>query len=212
MTTLAVVLSAARPADPARESWAADKEELVAALGVTSIVRMAFVDQLTSIPNRHRLAVALERRKRAERETVFVRVDLNGFKKAQDRPGFGHEWGDRCLRDFAQFVESNVRLLRDSVDGEGDMLAGREGGDEFLVITSSYAGAGRIAGIVGTWSFEGAVTASVGIGATVQAADAALYAAKAARRRPGLRLPRRLRLGLSALRRLPTALLGLAAS
>lgn len=210
-TTLALPMPTVRPADPAREAWAADKAELVAQLGVTSIVRMAFVDQLTHLPNRHRLAVALERRQRSEREVVFVRVDLNGFKKAQDRPGFGHEWGDRCLRDFADYADANVRLIRDSVAGEGDMLVGREGGDEFLVITSSYEGAGRIAQVIGQWVFEGVVTASVGIGATVKAADAALYAAKGARRRSGLGLPRRLRLGLTLLRGLPRKLLGLAA-
>lgn len=204
---LPTLLSVERPVDPARDAWADDKAEMIAQLGVTSIVRMAFVDQLTGIPNRHRLAVALERRQRTERATVFVRVDLNGFKRAQDRPGFGHEWGDRCLRDFAHYVENNVRMLRNSVESEGDMLAGREGGDEFLVVTSSYDGAGRIAQVIGAWSFDD-VTASVGIGVTVKAADAALYAAKRARR-SGLRLPRRLRLGLTALRQLPRRLLGL---
>jgi GGDEF domain-containing protein len=137
---------------------------------------------------------------------VFVRADLDGFKDAQDCVGRGHEWGDACLRDFVNYVGSNVRQLRTEVSDEADMLFGREGGDEFLIVATSYEGAGRIAQAIGAWTHEG-VTASVGIGVTVQAADAALYAAKRARRR-SRSLPRRLRIGLGLLKSLPRNLLG----
>ena len=159
-----------------------DPDDAVRRWGITRIIEMAFVDPLTGLPNRNRLAMALERREQSDRQTVFVRIDLDGFKAAQDAPGRGHEWGDACLAAFAQHVASHVRLIQDEGEREGDMLVAREGGDEFVVLTNSYHGAARIAHVVSSWTHQGVVSASVGIGETVGEADAALYEAKAAKK------------------------------
>lgn len=50
-------------------------------------------------------------------------IDLDHFKKLNDR--YGHVLGDRVLENFAATLQESVR--------EGD-LAGRYGGEEFLVI------------------------------------------------------------------------------
>jgi diguanylate cyclase len=148
-------------------------------------------DPLTGLPNRAaifgRLAAALE----AGRDTSagLCYLDLDGFKAIND--SYGHEAGDELLVTVARRIAETAR-------GHG-AIAGRIGGDEFVVVAEVSPGtAGMIAlaeGILGEVSWpvplrvgRVCVSACAGIAecaagspasATLIAdADAALYRAK----------------------------------
>lgn len=156
------------------------------------VERQALVDGLTGLANRRQceetLASELARVERFGGPLAIVVADLDWFKDVNDR--HGHPSGDAVLREFAQLLNETVR----DID-----LAGRWGGEEFLVILPGthldggaqvaerirLALAGRI-----VLSADGSpipVTASFGVAATppastaaelFSAADAALYEAK----------------------------------
>jgi diguanylate cyclase (GGDEF)-like protein len=129
---------------------------------------LAETDQLTGMANRF----ALERRTDA-REGWFVVCDLDGFKRAQDAHPEGHAYGDRILREFADFLEGSTRTNRGK---SNDRVAARTGGDEFVVWCPSRHGARRIKRLVRIWrSNDNRVGASAGLGKTLEAADAAMY-------------------------------------
>ncbi len=92
------------------------------------LVRNAFYDGLTALPNRvlflDRLKQAIERSKR--RNDYYFAVlflDLDGFKEINDR--FGHGMGDSLLVEIARRLELCLR--------SGDSVA-RFGGDEFTIL------------------------------------------------------------------------------
>ncbi|WP_162601095.1 GGDEF domain-containing protein [Occallatibacter savannae] len=60
----------------------------------------------------------------AERDIVFYLIDLDNFKKVNDR--FGHDGGDRMLIESARRISSAIR--------NSDLLV-RWGGEEFLVVS-----------------------------------------------------------------------------
>ncbi|MGH8523213.1 MAG: diguanylate cyclase [Gammaproteobacteria bacterium] len=156
-------------------------------------------DQLTGIPNRRRFDTRLaEEWRRAVREQVplsLILVDIDYFKRYNDR--YGHQAGDDCLRQLA-------KALAGGAERAGDLVA-RYGGEEFAVVLfhatrdGGYAVAERLRQRIEALkiphmdSIHGWVTASLG-GATilpiplassqalVEAADQALYQAKAAGR------------------------------
>ncbi|MFI1995741.1 diguanylate cyclase domain-containing protein [Actinoplanes sp. NPDC020271] len=78
-------------------------------------------DNLTGLPNRARLADCAEQW--TSRRLAVLLLDLNGFKQVND--GHGHAAGDALLHRVAQ------RLT--AVIGPDD-VAGRLGGDEFMVL------------------------------------------------------------------------------
>jgi len=84
-------------------------------------------DALTGLANRAWLEEQLEERfqlcREQDRTLSVVFIDLDHFKTLNDR--HGHQLGDRVLENFAVALQESVR--------EGD-LAGRYGGEEFLVI------------------------------------------------------------------------------
>ncbi|MEW6717830.1 MAG: sensor domain-containing diguanylate cyclase [Chloroflexota bacterium] len=91
------------------------------------ISKQAFTDPLTGIPNRRafdkRLDEEVRRAKRYNRVFTLIMMDIDGFKKINDR--YGHPQGDKAL----QLVANNIYMtLRDT-----DFLV-RFGGDEFAVI------------------------------------------------------------------------------
>jgi diguanylate cyclase (GGDEF)-like protein/PAS domain S-box-containing protein len=91
------------------------------------LVRNAFYDPLTALPNRllfqDRLRQAIERSKRRSNyQFAVLFVDLDDFKKINDR--FGHGIGDDYLVFVARCLESCLR--------SSDTVA-RLGGDEFVI-------------------------------------------------------------------------------
>lgn len=142
----------------------------------SDLKRWAFTDELTGLANRRRIRLAVrECRARAH----FVAIDLDGFKRAQDRPGRGHLWGDRVLKRFAMDLRG---MVRNSDLRSRDVVLGRPGGDEFCVRVPNVRAAERVAARVAVWEFAG-VRASCGIGRSLRSADRALYAVKRANKR-----------------------------
>lgn len=80
-------------------------------------------DLLTGIRNRHGFLSDIADFLPAERRGAIALLDLNGFRRINDQ--FGHEVGDRVLRDFAGRLSSELR--------RGDLIA-RWDGEEFAVL------------------------------------------------------------------------------
>jgi diguanylate cyclase (GGDEF)-like protein len=156
------------------------------------VERQALVDGLTGLANRRhaedRLESELARAERFGGPLAIVIADLDDFKAVNDV--HGHPVGDTVLRAFARTVLASMR--------DAD-VAGRWGGEEFLLVLSGTDGAGaaqlaeRIRAQVAEGSLltpEGVpvrVTASFGVAhyeegqnleTLVAMADAALYEAK----------------------------------
>jgi diguanylate cyclase (GGDEF)-like protein len=132
------------------------------------VERQALVDGLTGIANRRHCEDALSAEiARADRLVIpltLVLADLDDFKLINDR--HGHAVGDDVLREFASVLRSTVR--------ESD-LAGRWGGEEFLVLLTGTEADGalhlaeRVRRALGERSFLGkdgrpfSVTCSFGV-------------------------------------------------
>ncbi len=88
--------------------------------------RLATTDELTGLSNRRffleRWDEECSRANRYNRALSCLMIDIDGFKKVNDR--FGHHAGDLLLQEVAQQLKSHVRRT--------DLLA-RFGGDEFIV-------------------------------------------------------------------------------
>lgn len=97
---------------------------------------LAIRDDLTGLFNRRHILQVLEHQKGLADGGIYpfsvCYVDLDYFKAIND--AFGHGWGDRVLRDFADFALTDLR--------GGDYLA-RLGGEEFIMVLpqSSLEGA-----------------------------------------------------------------------
>jgi len=154
-------------------------------------------DPLTGLYNRRFLEEALDREiARLERKTLplsLLMIDVDHFKSFNDT--FGHEAGDAVLRDLGGILQRYVR---------GGDIACRFGGEEFTVVLPEadldtarqraeiLREAVRELRLVHDGKSLGAVTLSVGVACfpehgrrrehLLQAADAALYAAKDAGR------------------------------
>jgi diguanylate cyclase (GGDEF)-like protein len=158
--------------------------------------RMAERDALTGLANRRRLRAAGEEEYRRARRfghpLAALMLDLDHFKQVNDR--YGHGAGDDVLREVAHRIHATVREI--------DVPA-RYGGEEFAVLlpetgldtAREVAERIRLAVMdspVGTRKGPVAVTLSAGVavtdarsgdlGALLEAADGALYQAKAAGR------------------------------
>jgi diguanylate cyclase (GGDEF)-like protein len=138
-----------------------------------ALLAAALSDQLTGLGNRHRLELEQELLSIDRRAAWWIAIDLDGFKRAQDAPGRGHGWGDALLVAFAGWLRDSTRA--------SDALVFRPGGDEFLVRVLSEKASRAVARRVGSWSRDG-VTATVGIGTSIEEADSALSRAKRGRR------------------------------
>src|ERR1700735_377276 len=89
--------------------------------------RLALFDPLTGLYNRRfaeeRLRAEIGRAERRGLSMVVVLLDLNDFKKINDK--HGHPAGDEVLKEFAKCLTSSTR---------GSDLAVRWGGDEFMLL------------------------------------------------------------------------------
>ena len=179
------------------------KEDLLEALSVT--------DPLTGLANRRRLLAAfgdeLNRSARYGTPLALLLIDLDRLKEINDRRG--HAQGDRALQLVAESLRRSCRATD---------LAARTGGDEFLVLAVNTSAGEALAlahRVCATVRRLGAaandkektmpapeVTVSIGVAdldditlptflSLHAAADAALYAAKAAGRDRVLAAPPR---------------------
>ena len=95
------------------------------------IFSMAYLDPLTSLPNRRQfiatLSELLGERNLSNEAFAVMFIDINHFKEINDT--MGHNAGDELLRLLGERLSAAL--------GNGDMAA-RIGGDEFTVIFSKY--------------------------------------------------------------------------
>ncbi|MBS0367061.1 MAG: EAL domain-containing protein [Proteobacteria bacterium] len=103
------------------------------------IVRLAYFDSLTGLPNREqsqrRLAGALQAAQEHQRNLALLYLDLDNFKRVNDT--LGHASGDELLRVVAERLRVGLRYGREQEGTAGAARAGdiaRLGGDEFLVL------------------------------------------------------------------------------
>lgn len=157
-------------------------------------VELAITDALTGLHNRHYLETHLktlfEDSQKNNKSLALLMTDIDYFKSVND--SFGHDAGDKVLKEFARRLRSNTR----SVD-----LACRIGGEEFVIVmpdtslTECYNVAERLRRAVESEKFnvrDGQdpleITTSIGITALdssvttleglLKKADNALYCAK----------------------------------
>ncbi len=154
-----------------------------------NLEQLANTDTLTGLANRHevsrRLSQLIRQAEAGGPLFALYFLDLNGFKQFNDQ--FGHDAGDKALQSFARRLKSGLR--------HQDM-AGRWGGDEFVVLAEGVALpeqalslASKIAVSIDTPhdSVEPVLSASIGITLFAQGqsadsllkqADIAMYRAK----------------------------------
>jgi diguanylate cyclase (GGDEF)-like protein len=149
--------------------------------------RMAYIDDLTGLPNRRHAREFLEREFAAARRGRSLSVaifDLDEFKGYNDQ--HGHLAGDEALKTFANLLHGQTRQSN---------LVARLGGEEFICIMSGCEVHGaaifaqriraamnsradlrsRLSVSAGVASFEGTMTSTADL---ISAADQALYEAK----------------------------------
>lgn len=155
---------------------------------VGELTRKALYDQLTGLCNRAHiedaLRVEINRSSRYGHPLTVLLFDIDHFKSINDT--YGHDVGDRVLKEVAQRAENKLR----SVD-----LVGRWGGEEFLVILAEtekenamiVAEGVRKAVEGGDYGLDRPVTVSIGVASfhehdlldtLIKRADLALYEAK----------------------------------
>ena len=154
----------------------------------------AATDELTGLPNRRSITATAHARFNAARRAGLVEafavavIDIDHFKSINDR--FGHDVGDAALKHLARVLEHTCR---------GPNMAGRQGGEEFVVLLDvANAAEARAAAERIRHAIEDApvalprqnlpMTASIGVStmsasdadydAILKRADQALYAAK----------------------------------
>ncbi len=161
------------------------------------MVRLGETDTLTGAHNRRslfaRLDMELERSRRLGHATAIALVDVDRFREFNE--SFGHAAGDGMLKRIAGILAGAARKV--------DLVA-RYGGEEFALVLAgsdrdtALAAAEKVraaveeAGIPHPASEPGRVTISIGVavfpddgqdlGAVIDSADSALYAAKRAGR------------------------------
>ncbi len=104
------------------------------------ILRLAYYDALTGLPNRilleDRVAQALAAARRNQLRTALLFLDLDRFKVVND--SLGHDIGDQLLVIMSKRMQSVLRA--------SDTLA-RLGGDEFVVVLGDVKDAAAIAAV-----------------------------------------------------------------
>lgn len=159
---------------------------------VNRLQSLAATDGLTGLVNRrqfnHQLDAEIARAKRYRKPLSLALFDIDDFKKINDF--YGHQTGDRILKELGQQIIENVR--------ESDISA-RYGGEEFALILpetsqmDAYDLLERIRSIIEHTVFclpDNPMTATISVGVAqldpdipksyelIERADAALYEAK----------------------------------
>ncbi|WCN10943.1 GGDEF domain-containing protein [Marinomonas mediterranea] len=157
------------------------------------LTKLTRIDPLTRLRNRRAafddLNDLIERLKRQFVPASFIMIDIDWFKKLNDK--FGHQYGDDVLVKVAAILQSSTKV-RD--------ISARWGGEEFLVVlydssieeTRAFCKRLHIEMSLLNASIEGEVSVSVGVSALksdnlvcieliencLKEADVALYEAK----------------------------------
>lgn len=163
---------------------------------VDELTTLAFTDPLTGVFNRRAFVSELNRTlaivERHGQPAAVAYFDLDDMKSIND--GFGHAGGDAAIKHVATTLKENVRQTD---------IVGRLGGDEFGVIfaySDDEASSGKVRELqtrigdadipLGDKTFRVSVSAGVApikggqsIEATLDLADAAMYAGKATKKR-----------------------------
>ena len=94
---------------------------------LAQVSHLAFTDLLTQLANRRHVLKCLERviASKARHKIIgaLLVIDLDSFKEINDR--YGHDAGDAILVEIAKRFVSSIR---------SEDLAGRMGGDEFIIL------------------------------------------------------------------------------
>lgn len=119
-----------------------EKLERVTLESTREIKRLAFTDALTNLPNRRLFTAYLKseisRCIRREKKLAIMFLDLDNFKQINDQQG--HDAGDAVVCEVARRLEKTLRgydLISRSYESgipEGNDLAARMGGDEFMLV------------------------------------------------------------------------------
>jgi diguanylate cyclase (GGDEF)-like protein/PAS domain S-box-containing protein len=98
------------------------------------VLKLAFYDPLTQLPNRRllldRLGHALAACARTGRSGALLFLDLDNFKSLNDT--LGHDKGDQLLKLVARRLQAQVPRASDTV--------ARHGGDEFVIVLEELSG------------------------------------------------------------------------
>ncbi|MGM0540273.1 MAG: diguanylate cyclase [Thermodesulfobacteriota bacterium] len=93
-----------------------------------TIRNQATFDELTGVPNRRsfseRILVELNRSRRDREPLSLIVCDIDNFKYYNDH--YGHEQGDKCLKEVAQQIQKTLKRPSD--------FCARYGGEEFVVL------------------------------------------------------------------------------
>ena len=160
---------------------------------VHQLNELSLTDTLTGLPNRRafdqRLALAVKRHQREHTPLALLIIDVDNFKKYNDR--YGHPAGDEALRNVATALRTSIQRATD--------LAARIGGEEFALLLEDTDAQGalttaqgalaavRNGAIVHQDNPPGVVTVSIGltlltdtddVESIYRHADTALYQAK----------------------------------
>lgn len=94
---------------------------------IKELKELAYFDTLTGVYNRKAIEGILEKKiietKRDKGSFAVAMIDLDHFKKVND--SYGHHVGDILVKEIAESLQSDIRIIDD---------IGRLGGDEFLLI------------------------------------------------------------------------------
>jgi len=95
------------------------------------ITDKAIIDELTGLYNRRyineMLTVDIKKSRLFGYPICIIMADIDFFKQVNDT--YGHEIGDRVLRDFADILKRAIR--------KGSDWAARYGGEEFLIVANN---------------------------------------------------------------------------
>ena len=161
------------------------KDELNQTIAEVSRIRhIAYTDVLTQLPNRRAITALIEEHLLHKRKLAVILADVDHFKRINDT--FGHETGDRVLREVGECLHTQLRA--------SDVI-GRWGGEEFIILVLENQPqrvdqlTTRLRDVIQAHPFTGNIPITLSFGVTlmsdhdtlktlVNRADVALYRAK----------------------------------
>ncbi len=166
----------------------------VAELGVLTrkLRATALTDALTNLPNRRYAMKRMESEwasvLRTGRNFSLVMLDVDHFKSVNDN--HGHDVGDVVLKETAKIIQSAIRTSDEAcrIGGEEFVIICKNTKEEDCMVVAERIRMAMEANVVKFGSFDGSVTASMGIagfradmtgpGELLKLADEAVYEAK----------------------------------